>query len=110
MRVSIEHNTEGPDPAGAPVDPSTPDLTFLTREFAAALQSFFATMDRITADNPVDTARLMALAGKAKGGQISADDLPKLQSRKGQALRQARPVGAAIGFFLKFKPYPALEE
>ncbi len=34
----------------------------------------------------------------------------ELQSLKLQALRQGRAVGAVIGFFLKFKPYPMLEE
>lgn len=110
MRVSVEHNTETPDPAGAPVDPSAPDLSFLTRDVAGALQSFFGTMQRITADNPVDIPRLMTLGAKAKGGQAAADELAELQSLKVQALRQGRAAGAVIGFFLKFKPYPALAE
>ena len=111
MRLSIEHNTE---PLGTralvAADPTAPDLGFLTREFATALQSFFETIDRVTADNPVAVARLQDLAGKARQGQLSEADARELQLLKAQAVRQGRAVGAAIGFFLKFKPYPTLEE
>jgi cytochrome P450 len=111
MRLSIEHNTEAvTPPAAVPADPSAPDLGALTRDFAGALRSFFDTIDRITADNPVAIARLQELAGKARGGQLTAAETQELQSLKLQALRQGRAVGAAIGFFLKFKPYPMLEE
>jgi hypothetical protein len=116
MKVSVEHNTEPAAPAlsaapAAPAaDPTTPDLTFLAKEFAAALGSFFGTMDRITADNPVAIARLQELAGKARGGPLTARETEELQTLKAQAIRQGRAVGAAIGFFLKFRPYQALEE
>jgi cytochrome P450 len=73
------------------VDPSAPDLSYLSREFAVALQSFYATIARIVADNPVDLTQ------------------PPPQI-KAQAVRQGRAVGAVIGFFLKFRPYPMLAE
>jgi cytochrome P450 len=114
MRLSIEHNTETTVDAASSArvspDPATPDLGFLSRDTAAALQSFFNTVDRIVADNPVAAARLMALAGKARSTQLSQAETEELQSLKAQALRQGRAVGAVVGFFLKFKPYPMLEE
>ena len=115
MRLSIQYNVEydpeSPAPRSlAPPDPGAPDLSFLTRDFATALRSFFDTIDRITADNPVATARLQELAGRARLTQLSEADARELQSLKLQALRQGRAVGATIGFFLKFKPYPMLEE
>ena len=113
MKVSVEHNTEpaaSAAPAAPAADPTTPDLTFLVKDFAAALGSFFGTIDRITADNPVAIGRLQELAGKARGGPLTAEETQELQTLKAQAIRQGRAVGAAIGFFLKFKPYPALEE
>jgi hypothetical protein len=111
MRLSIEHNTEtAVTRAPVAADPTVPDLGFLTRDFATALRSFFETVDRITADNPVAVARLQELAGKARQGQLSEADAGELQLLKAQAVRQGRAVGAAIGFFLKFKPYPTLEE
>jgi cytochrome P450 len=112
MRLSVEEHTNAPSaaPATAPADPTAPDIGFLVRETAAALQSFFGTIDRITKDNPVAIARLQELAGKARAGQITAPEGEELQSLKGQAVRQGRAVGAVIGFFLKLKPYPMLEE
>ena len=111
MRLSVEHNTEAAvPPVPATLDPASPDLSFLTRDAPTALGSFFATIDRIIADNPVATARLMELAGKARLGQLTEADTQELQSLKVQALRQGRAVGAVIGFFLKLKPYPMLEE
>ena len=111
MRVSVEHNTETAAPERrSHSDPAAPDLGFLTRDFATALRSFFDTIDRITADNPVAIARLQELAGKARLGQLTEAETQELQSLKLQALRQGRAVGAVIGFFLKFKPYPMLEE
>jgi cytochrome P450 len=87
-----------------------PDLSFLARDFATALRSFFDTIDRIAADNPVATARLQELAAKVHIAQGTEAEARELQSLKLQAVRQGRAVGAVIGFFLKFKPYPALEE
>src|SRR5215510_3116384 len=104
-------------PAGSPprasdpaVDPSTPDVSVLVNEFATALQSFFSTIQRIVAANPVDTPRLMELAGLARAGVLAPDQAAELQTLKVQALRQGKAVGAVIGFFLKFKPYPMLAE
>src|SRR5215208_6436478 len=97
MRLSVEHNTETAVAAApAAFDPAAPDLGFLTRDTPMALASFFATIDRIVADNPVATARLMELAGKARVGQLSVADTQELQSLKLQALRQGRAVGAVI--------------
>ena len=115
MRVSVEHNVEYSTATAAPralrtADPGAPDLSFLTRDFTEALRSFFDTIDRIAADNPVAIARLQELAGQARQGGLAEADARELQSLKVQALRQGRAVGAAIGFFLKFKPYPMLEE
>jgi cytochrome P450 len=110
MRLSAEHNTETAAPPAPVTDPSAPDLSFLTRDTVAALRSFFDTIDRIAADNPVAIGRLQELAGKARLSQLNDAETRELQSLKVQALRQGRAVGAAIGFFLKLKPYPMLEE
>ena len=114
MRLSIYDHVYTPAQAAAappaPVDPTAPDVSFLAREPAAALQSFFGAIERITADNPVSIPRLQELAGKARQGQITAAEGQELQALKVQATRQGRAVGAVIGFFLKLKPYPMLEE
>jgi cytochrome P450 len=91
-------------------DPAAPNLSFLTTDFRTALRSFFDTIDRITADNPVATSRLQELVGKARLGRATGADGAELQSLTLKALRQGRAVAAVIGFFLKFKPYQALEE
>jgi cytochrome P450 len=111
MRVSIEHNTEDAAEvvAESRPDPAAPDLSVLT-DPAVALQSFFAAIDRLVADNPVDAGRLLALAMKRRAGTLTPAEIPELQSLEGQALRQARAVGAALGFFLKLGPYPMLDE
>lgn len=93
-----------------PADPSAPDLSFLLNEFPAALQSFFGTIERIVAANPVAIPRLLELAGLARTGALTPDQGAELQALKLQALRQGKAVGAVIGFFLKFKPYPMLAE
>lgn len=117
MRLSIDDHVltapAAPKPPAAPAvaaDPTAPDVSFLAKEPAAALQSFYATIDRITADNPVPIARLQELAGKARLGQITPPEVQELQALKLQAVRQGRAVAAVIGFFLKLKPYPMLEE
>ena len=110
MRLSAEHVCDAAAPAPVPTDPTAPDVGFLAREPAAALQSFFSTIDRITTDNPVSIARLQELAGKARLGQVTESEGQELQSLKIQAVRQGRAVGAVIGFFLKLRPYPMLEE
>ena len=57
MRLSIFDHVLTPAEAAAaptaPVDPTAPDVSFLAREPAAALESFFGTINRITTDNPV---------------------------------------------------------
>jgi cytochrome P450 len=54
--------------------------------------------------------RLQELAGKAAKGQLTDAELGELQTLKVQALRQGRAIGGVIGFFLRFKPYPMLQE
>ena len=117
MRLSIDDHVylppatpRAPAAPAVPADPTAPDITFLTKETAAALQSFYATIERISTDNPVPIARLQELAGKARLGQITPPELQELQGLKVQAVRQGKAVGAVIGFFLKLKPYPMLEE
>jgi cytochrome P450 len=111
MRLSI---ADTPSPTASakepPLDPAAPNLAFLGKEPAAALQSFYATVDRILADNPVPVARLQELAAMARTGALTEGEAQELQHLKVQALRQGRAVGAVIGFFLKLKPYPMLEE
>src|SRR5687768_15432691 len=121
MRVSVEYNIdtavfrEGAILEAAPreaptLDPAAPDLGFLTRDVATALQSFFATIDRITADNPVAITRFQELSGKSRLSQLTEAETEEFQQLKLHALRQGKAVGAVIGFFLKFKPFETLEE
>jgi len=104
------HATVAAAAAPLPLDPSTPDLSFLINEFPTAMQTFFGTLDRIVAANPVAVPRLMELAGLARAGTLTPEQGTELQGLKLQALRQGKAVGAVIGFFLKFKPYPMLAE
>jgi cytochrome P450 len=112
MRLSIPHTRAAADPAPSARagDPATPELAFLVQEPQAALRSFFATVERINGDNPVPIARLQELAASARVSPLPDPEAAELQRLKLQALRQGRAVGAVIGFFLKFKPYPMLEE
>jgi cytochrome P450 len=111
MRLSIEYNTAATvSTARTAADPSIPDVAFLTADPAAALQSFFTTVDRILADNPVAAPRLLELTGKMRAGPLTPDETQELQALGLQAVRQGRAVGAVIGFFLKLKPYPMLAE
>jgi hypothetical protein len=110
MRLSAEHNTEPPVPSAVAADPSVPNLDVLTRDVPAALRSFFETVERISADNPVPAARLQELAGKARVAPPTGAEAQELQQLKLRALGQGRAIGAAIGFFLKLRPYPMLEE
>ena len=51
MRLSVEQHANAPaaaTPAAATADPTAPDISFLARDTAAALQSFFGTIERIT--------------------------------------------------------------
>src|SRR5262245_54916567 len=111
MRLSIEYNIDGASALASPMpDPSAPNLSFLAGDVPGALRSFFQTIDRVATDNPVDIARLQELAGKVPHAGLTEAEAQDLQLLKVQALRQGRAVGATIGFFLKFRPYPMLEE
>jgi cytochrome P450 len=111
MRLSVEYiSPPATTRALAAPDPAVPDLRFLTQDVPTALRSFFDTIRRIESDNPVEIARLQELAGKARLAPLDEADARELQSLKLKALRQGRAVGAVIGFFLKFKPFPMLEE
>ena len=112
MRLSFD---QLPSPANLarsvrPPDPAAPDLGLLTQDPQAALRSFFFAVDRVTADNPVPIDRLQELGAKALVSPLSDPEAAELGRLKLQALRQGRAVGAVIGFFLKLKPYPMLEE
>ena len=91
-------------------DPAAPDLGFLARDAAAALRSFFETVERICADNPVAVARLQELAAKARVSPLVDEEARELQLLKLHALRQGRAMGATVGFFLKFTPFQMLKE
>ena len=95
--------------AASAADPSAPDLRSLS-DLRSALRSFYATVERVTADNPVDAVRLLQLARQAAGGQATEDDTRELQSLKVAALRQGRAIAGVIGFFLRFTPYEMLAE
>ena len=111
MRLSLDHDNVAAAPAApAPADPTTPDVGFLKTEFAVSLQSFFVTIERAMAANPVPMARFLALAGQAKLGTLAGADAQEFQGLRLQAVRQGRAVGAVTGFFLKFRPYPMLAE
>ena len=112
MRLSVAHTPATVDAATSArsADPATPDLGFLTQDPQAALRSFFVAVDRITADNPVPLGRLQELATSARVSPLPDAEAAELQRIKLQALRQGRAVGAVIGFFLKLKAYPMLEE
>jgi cytochrome P450 len=111
MRISVEYiSPPATTRALSAPDPAVPDLRFLTQDVGTALRSFFDTIRRIESDNPVEIARLQELAGKARLAPLDEADARELQSLKLKALRQGRAVGAVIGFFLKFKPFQALEE
>jgi cytochrome P450 len=112
MRLAIEPESAHPQSAGAAAaapDPTAPDLGPLKSDLPTALQSFFVTVERIMAANPVPMARFQQLAG-ARPDTLAEADTQALQSLKLQAVRQGRAVGAVVGFFLKFRPYPMLEE
>jgi cytochrome P450 len=119
MRLTVDDHAYIPPAVAAPPAPAAPvvaadltapEISFLATQTRVALQSFYATIERITADNPVPIARLQELAGKARLGQIAPAEVQELQALKLQAVRQGRAVAAVIGFFLKLKPYPMLDE
>ncbi len=105
---------DGPDhpppPSNDTADPTNPDLGYLREHFKEAIGSFYETIRRVMDDNPVDTALLTQLAGKAKTGTIIPEELDQLQQLKLAATRQARAVGAVYGFFLRYRPYPMFTE
>jgi cytochrome P450 len=68
-------------------DPTMPNLGLLVRDPGVALRSFHAAIERVVADNPLDSP-----------------------PQPSQAIRQGRAVGAVIGFFLKFAPNTMLRE
>lgn len=113
MRLSVDHLCEAAAPAPAPAapsDPTAPTLDYLASEPAQALRSFFGTVERVTADNPVDAPRLLELTGKARAGALTAAEQAELGALTAAATRQGRAVAAVIGFFLKLRPYPMLDE
>ena len=110
MRLVIDDRATAAPAPTTTSDPAAPNLSFLAQEFAAAIQSFFGTVTRIIADNPVSIARLQELATKAPVDKLSDHEAAELRALQVQALRQGRAVGATIGFFLKYRPYPMLEE
>jgi hypothetical protein len=112
MRVTVEHHTEGVSRELPPrvVDAAAPDLSFLTRDPHAALRSFYSTVEAIVASNAVDAARLHQLGSKKRAGALDEDEDRELSTLRAMAVRQGRAVAATIGFFLKFKAYPALAE
>jgi cytochrome P450 len=109
MRLSAERNSETSATSFAS-DPTAPDLSFLSNNFAAALKSFFDTVDRVAAANSVPIVRLQELATKSRTASLDTAEAGELQSLKLLAVRHGRAMAGVIGFFLKFKPYPALEE
>ena len=104
MRLSVEFNTESFDRKTRSLDLSAPDLRALA-DVAVARESFFATLDRVLARNPVPSERLQELAVRARSGPLGAADARELEALKAQAVRQGRAVAATVGFFLKFNPY-----
>ena len=72
MRLTVDDHAYIPPAVAAPpapaapvvaADPTAPEISFLATQTGVALQSFYATIERITADNPVPIARLQELAG-----------------------------------------------
>ena len=74
-------------PAPPPADPGAPDLRYLREHFADAVGSFYATLQRIIADNPVDAQRFAALAAKAGAGTLGADEAAAFDALKLAAQR-----------------------
>jgi cytochrome P450 len=111
MRLSAELTLTPSSTPSAPSDPTAPDLGYLARETTSALQSFFGTVARVTADNPVAIPRLQELAAKARvAPPLNEPEQRELQALTQQAVRQGRAIGAVLGFFLKLRPYPMLDE
>ena len=109
-RYSESDEPDAPEVKPAPAVPAPPDVSYLREHFGDAIKSFYASIDRITADNPVDMADFMPLAAKARSGGLTPDETARFAELKLAAQRQGRAVGAVLGFFLKFRPYPMLAE
>ncbi len=90
--------------------PDVPNLSYLTNHFAQALESFYITLDKVKQDNDLDVNTFLALANKLKSDELTPAELRQFGELKQAAQRQGRAIGAVIGFFLKFKPYPMLAE
>lgn len=111
MRLTFDYSiVSALETARAQPDPAVPDVAFLKSDFAGSLQSFFATIERALAANPVPMAQLKDLSGKAQLGTLTEAETQELQGLKVQALRQGRAVATVIGFFLKFKAFEMLAE
>lgn len=87
-----------------------PNLEYLSTNFAQAINSFYDTVTRIIADNPVDTALLFSLKARAGANTLSKDEAAQFAAQVAAAQRQGKAVATVIGFFLKFKPYPMFSE
>ena len=107
--VCIDEAKKSKPPVPNP-SPSVPVLSFLQDHPEQALKSFYATMQRLMDDNPVDIAQLTELAGKAKSGSLSQQETDQLEALTLAATRQGKAVGAGYGFFFRYKPYPMLAE
>ena len=90
--------------------PPGPQLAYLKTHFVEALESFYKTLEKIVEDNPVDLPKLIALKGKAATGELSTEETQELGNLVALATNQGKAVGATMGFFLKYKPYPMLAE
>ncbi len=110
LRIDFKDWLESRSAPAAPVETAAPDIGYLKTHFAEALGSFHPTVAKIIEANPVDTARLAELSGKAAAGSLAADEADELRALTGAATRQGRAVGAVYGFFLKYRPYPMLAE
>ena len=111
MRLSVAPDLDfGALESLAVSDPTTPDLMFLARNFENALRSFFATVERISADNPVPFERLAELQLSAQSRRLTDHEAEELERIRQMAVGRGRAVAAVIGFFLKYKPYPMLDE
>ncbi len=111
MRLTFDYSiVSALESARALPDPAVPDVAFLREDFAGSLQSFFSTIERAVAANPVPIARLQDLSARAMLGPLAGPEAQELQALKVQAGRQGRAVATVIGFFLKFKAFAMLEE
>ena len=111
MRLSVEHNTEAAAPR-APVARIRPRRISASSRATRRRRCDPSSTPSI-ASRPTTLLRsrdCRSWPARRVSSQLTEADARELQSLKLQALRQGRAVGAVIGFFLKFKPYPMLEE